>query len=196
MHLGGEWCEDCGTVFELSYSPGSGWTETVLHSFQNGMTAKYTDGFQPIGGLIMDADGNLYGTTWLGGSGLGGTVYELSPFANGWTFTVLYSFTFDEGLTGCGPVAPLTMDTAGNLYGTTQCDGVFDEGSVFKLTKADNGWVYTSLHDFNDDDDGPYGPMSNVTIDTDGTLYGTATGGGIYNYLCGGGCGVVWMIKP
>jgi hypothetical protein len=81
------------------------------------------------------------------------------------------------------------MDAAGNLYGTTVCDGTHFKGNVFKLANTPNGWVYTSLHDFTVGDDGG-DPFSNVSIDSDGTLYGTTVGGGIY------GNGVVWMIKP
>jgi uncharacterized repeat protein (TIGR03803 family) len=89
------------------------------------------------------------------------------------------------------------MDGAGNLYGTTQCDGPSSRGAVFKLSNTQNGWVYTSLHDFTGGVDGGY-PVSNVSIDTDGTLYGTAAAGGDMNCSVNysTGCGVVWMIKP
>jgi hypothetical protein len=80
------------------------------------------------------------------------------------------------------------MDAAGNLYGTTLCSGANYAGNVFKLTKTQNGWVYASLHDFTGGADGAR-PYSTVTIDSDGTLYGTASQGG-------NGYGVVWMIKP
>ncbi len=76
-----------GTVFELTYVPGVGWTEHVLYSFQNA-----SDGYFPYGGLMCDSAGNLYGTSYYGGSGGGGTVFELSPSGNTWTFKLLYSF--------------------------------------------------------------------------------------------------------
>jgi uncharacterized repeat protein (TIGR03803 family) len=80
------------------------------------------------------------------------------------------------------------MGAAGNLYGTTLCDGANRQGNVFKLTKSGNGWSYTSLYDFTGGADAG-SPYSNVTVDTDGsTLYGTALGGN-------GSEGVVWMIK-
>jgi uncharacterized repeat protein (TIGR03803 family) len=169
-----------GTAYELTYDARLGWIQTVLYSFQNG-----GDGQGPFGGLIMDAIGNLYGTTWGGGSGGGGVVYELSPSGNGWTFTVLYSLA---GTSPCGPAA-LAMDAAGNLYGATQCDGANGFGNIFKLTNTGNGWTYTSLHDFAGGNDGQW-PRSNVTIDADGNLYGTTQGDG-YRYY-----GTVWMIKP
>ena len=174
-----------GTVFELTYVVGVGWTEHVLYNFQNA-----SDGRYPLGGLIFDSFGNLYGTTTAGGSGGSGTVFELSPSGNTWTFKLLYSFSGNVG-----PYAALSMDGAGNLYGTTWSCGIYNFGNVFMLSNTQNGWVYTSLHDFTGGTDGG-GPWSNVAIDTDGTLYGTAGSGGDMNCNGGGGCGVVWMIKP
>jgi len=170
-----------GAVYELSYKPGVGWTNTVLHSFQNG-----SDGQDPYAGLIIDASGNLYGTTDEGGSGNGGTVYELLPSGNGWTFKVLYSFA---GKSPCGPQAALTIDGVGNLYGTTVCDGAHGFGNVFKLTNSGNSWTYTSLYDFTGGSDGA-DPRSTVTFDANGNLYGTTPEGGVRNN------GVVWMITP
>ncbi len=172
-----------GTVFELTYV--NDWTETILHNFTS-----QGDGYGPYAGLVADRSGNLYGATTSGGNGpYGGTIFELSPAGDTWTFNVLYSFSG-----GGGPYASLTIDAAGNLYGTTAGDGAYRGGNVFKLTNTANGWVYTSLHDF----PGGLGgsdPQSQVAIDTDGTLYGTTYygGGGNCGYL---GCGVVWMIKP
>ncbi len=160
-----------GTVFELTYNEGSGWTETVLYSFQN-----QSDGRFPYRESGEDSAGNLYGATSDGGSGGGGTVFELSPMGNSWAFTLLYSFTGQQGKQ-CGPQASLSLDSSGNLYGTTVCDGANSLGNVFKLTNTQNGWEYTSLYDFTGGSDGSY-PVSNVTIDTDGNLYGTAEGGG------------------
>jgi uncharacterized repeat protein (TIGR03803 family) len=170
-----------GTVFELSYVVGIGWTQHVLYSFQNA-----GDGENPFGGLIFDSAGNLYGTTLDGGSGGGGTVFELSPSGNTWTFKLLYSLSKSYR---CGPGETLTMDVAGNLYGTTACGGLYNDGSVFRLSSTEEAWVYTSLHDFTGGTDGAF-VVSNVSIDTDGTLYGTAEQGGDYGF------GVVWMIKP
>jgi uncharacterized repeat protein (TIGR03803 family) len=119
-----------GTVFELTPTAGGGWTETVLHSFNpnNG-----TDGFNPYAGLIFDAAGNLYGTTYYGGSYGGGTVFELTPAAGGgWTETVLRSF--GNGTDGFWPYAGLIFDHAGNLYGTTEYGGTHNYGTVFELT--------------------------------------------------------------
>ena len=181
--------QDCGVVFELTNVPGVGWQETVLYAFTGG-----NDGANPIGGVILDSLGNLYGTTRAGGMGGAGTLFELSPSGNSWTYNVLYSFS---GIYGCGSWASLTLDAAGNLYGTTDCAGLDQRGNVFKLTKTQNGWTYTSLYDFTGGADGGY-PVGNVTIDSDGTLYSTASGGGSSQGACAayGGCGTVWMIKP
>ena len=174
-----------GTVFELTYTVGVGWTDRVLYSFQNA-----GDGRIPAGGVIFDAAGNLYGTTADGGSGGGGTIFELSPSGNTWTYKLLYSFSGQYN-NFCGPLATLTMDGAGNLYGTTYCDGLYSFGNVFKLSKTQNGWVYTSAYDFTRGPDGA-GSAGYVSIDTGSTLYGTTVWRGDPD--CG--CGVVWMIKP
>ena len=176
---------EIGTVFELTYIPGVGWTEHVLYNFQAA-----DDGYNPASGLIFDSSGNLYGTSNRGGSGGGGTVFELSPSGDTWTYKLLYSFSGADG-----PGAPLSMDAAGNLYGTTEGGGIYNSGNVFKLSNTQDGWVYTSLHDFTGGADGAT-PVSNVAIDADGTLYGTTFWGGDLN--CNGyiGCGIVWMIKP
>ena len=177
-----------GTVFELAYKNGIGWTETVLYNFQN-----LVDGQQPIAGLVWDSSGNLYGATSDGGAGGGGTLFELSQVGNSWAFTLLYSFAGPQGR-NCGSYASLTY-SSGNLYGTTACDGANIFGNVFELSSTPNGWNYASLHDFTGGPDGSY-PFSNVTVDNTGTLYGTAQGGG--NLACNPsiGCGTVWMIKP
>jgi uncharacterized repeat protein (TIGR03803 family) len=175
---GGFGDERCGDIVQLSNSP-SGWTETVLYTFACGPGGQW-----PVGGLIFDQAGNLYGTTTVGGQSNGGIVFELTPSNGTWIFNILYSFTG-----GNGPEASLTMDAAGNLYGTTYTDGRYANGTVFKLTQSNGSWTYTSLHDFTGDSDGGY-PISNVTFDSEGNLYGTASRGGQY------GNGVVWEITP
>jgi uncharacterized repeat protein (TIGR03803 family) len=132
----------CGVVFELT-STESGWTETVLYSFTGG-----TDGGNPLAGLVRDSQGNLYGTTSIGGIAGGfcnsqcGVVFELMPTDSGWTQSVLWSFT--GGADGNYPEAALTLDEQNNLYGTTFNGGDLSDtnpaclglgcGVVFKLT--------------------------------------------------------------
>jgi uncharacterized repeat protein (TIGR03803 family) len=133
--------------------------------------------------VILDSVGNLYGATTGLGANDSGTIFELSRSSNGWSYSVLYSFTGNQG-----PYANLTFDQSGNLYGTTVADGENRFGSVFKLGPSANGWTYTSLHDF-DRPDGAH-PESNVVFDTNGNLYGTVSGGGQ------GDDGGVWEVTP
>lgn len=167
-----------GVVFKLTPS-GSGWTESVLYAFQGG-----NDGGQSVAGLIFDSAGNLYGAAESYGSGGGGTVFELSPSGGSWNFSVLASLTGTAG-----PVASLTLDASGNLYGTTFRDDSYGYGSVFELTQSSGSWTYTDLHDFTGGTDGGY-PGGGVTLDVSGNLYGTAVEGGA------NGFGVVWEITP
>jgi uncharacterized repeat protein (TIGR03803 family) len=170
-----------GTVFKVTYVPGVGWQETTLYTFQgNGQPGA------PYAGLIIDSSGNLYGATYGDAiSNSTATVFELSPSGDTYTFRLLHDF----GCTWCGPRASLTMDAAGTLYGTSYAAGLYAAGNVFKLNKTQNGWVYTSVYDFTSSNDGGL-PISIVSIDTDGTLYGTASAGGQH------GGGTLWMIKP
>ncbi len=174
-----------GTVFELTPS-GSGWTETVLHSFQS------SEGMAPLAGLIFDTSGNLYGTAYSGGiGGFGGSVFELSPSNGGWVLSVLHLFDFSAS-EGEEPVAGVTMDSAGNLYGTTPGGGAFASGTVYKLVHDSGAWRYHTLHDFySRTGDSPF---SVVTFDSQGNLFGTADSGG--HGSCNTGCGVVWEITP
>jgi uncharacterized repeat protein (TIGR03803 family) len=175
------------TIYELIPS-GSGWTENVLYTFSGG-----TDGGFPMG-LIFDQSGNLYGGACRGGANGDGVVFELTPSGQLWSYSVLYSFSNGgQGQFCPGPNANLVMDKAGNLYGTTEADGAFGYGSVFKLTPSNGSWTYTPLHDFTDGADGAY-PFSNVVFDSNGNLYGTASAGG--TGCAPNGCGVVWEITP
>ena len=116
-----------GTVFELSPSGGGSWTETVLHSFGSG-----SDGVEPLGGLIVDADGNLYGTTSQGGVDGEGTVFEFSPSGSSWTEMLLHNFLGNRA-DGGFPFAGLTFGADGNIYGTTALAGAYYGGAVFGL---------------------------------------------------------------
>lgn len=175
----------CGTVFELT--PGSGqWTETVLYTFSGG-----SDGREPSARLRLDAVGNLYGTTLLGGdigsacsSGCG-TVFKLTHGSSGWNESVLYAF--QGGSDGASPYDGLTFDPAGNLYGTTYGGGSSASGTIFKLTQGSNGWTETILHSFTGGHDGKY-PFGDLILDATGNLYGTAFQGG-------SGFGVVYELS-
>jgi uncharacterized repeat protein (TIGR03803 family) len=115
-----------GTVFELSPTPGGGWTETVLHSFYS------THGSYPYASLVLDTAGNLYGEAQSGGEGNQGVVFKLAPIAGaGWKYSLLHSFS---GPDGSAPRYGLTFDDAGNLYGTTDYGGAYNNGTVFEIT--------------------------------------------------------------
>jgi hypothetical protein len=173
---------DYGNVFKLSLS-GSQWVAAVLYTFQDG-----EDGAFPFGDLIADAQGNMYGSTSTGGTGGGGTVFEMSPDGQGgWIHTTLAEMPGYNDHPGGGPQDSLTMDSVGNLYGTALLNGAFHHGNVFRLTNTGGSWIYTSLHDFSGGSDGSL-PFSNAIVDAQGNLYGTAAQGGDNSQ------GVVWKI--
>src|ERR1700722_2145994 len=186
----------CGTVFELM--PGGG--ESILYSFQGD-----GDGAGPQASLFMDSAGNLFGTTFAGGSsnceGGGGTVCELAPAGNGtWAESVLYAF--GGGTDGAGPQGGLIEDPAGNLYGTTTSGGPSVHcpggcGTVFELSPTRVGsWTEAVIHSFklpHNGGDGAY-PASNLMMDVHGNLFGTTPQGG--SKACGGGCGVIFELSP
>jgi len=172
-----------GTVFELSPKTGGGWTETILHSFNN----RGNGGSSPEASLIFDRSGNLYGTTYNGGKYGYGTVFEFSPkTGGGWTEIVLHNFN-DRGKDGTLPKATLILDASGNLYGTTW--GGY--GTVFELLpKTGGGWAEVILHNFNQNGTDGYSPNASLIFDASGNLYGTTNAGGKYSY------GTVFELSP
>ena len=150
-----------GTVFELT-STG---TYQVLYSFQGG-----TDGATPVGGLVLDPKGNLYGTTYVGGANSRGTVFEITPSG---TETVLYSFT--GGADGGDPYTSLIRDAKGNLYGTALLGGAYGHGAVFEITKKG---VEKTLYSFAGGTTDGQGPAATLLLDSTGNLYGTTIYGG------------------
>jgi uncharacterized repeat protein (TIGR03803 family) len=175
-----------GTAFELTPATGGSWTEAVLYDFGNG-----TDGYDPNGGLIFDAAGNLYGTTAKGGPDSGGTVFELTPATGGnWAETLLEFFNNNPGTGGYDPTGGLIFDAAGNLYGTTIDGGLSGGGTLFELTPAaGGGWTALVLHSFGLGKDGS-SPQTTLTFDDAGNLYGTTVIGGVSDD------GTVFAITP
>jgi len=134
-----------GTVFQLTPSK-SGWTETVLYSF---CAQEFcADGLGPLGALVLDPAGNIYGTTFNGGAKGYGEVFELTLSGGGWDLTVLYSFSTLGSSDGANPRGGLLLDNEGNLYGTTEYGGLSNQGVVFKMTRTGSGWTETVLHKF------------------------------------------------
>lgn len=167
-----------GTVFELMRTVGGSWRERVLHSFDD----DGADGTDPNASLVFDAAGNLYGTTSAGGADNSGTVFELTPQTGGnWSENISHNFS-NNGTDGTGPYASLVFDVVGNLYGTTERGGVYNDGTVFELAIASGGgWIETVLHDFGSGTDGEF-PNAALTFDTAGNLYGTTPSGGAYTW--------------
>lgn len=158
--------------------------ETVLYNFQGGV-----DGIEPVGSLVEDPGGDLYGVTIRGGDPVCqcGTIFKVDQQGQE---TILHRFR--GGTDGAQPRDGLVMDAAGNLYGTTWSGGAFDAGTVYKLNT--NG-QHSVLHSFNGRSGGAL-PASGLVIDSQGSLYGTTVYGGNLNKCQSSGCGVLFKITP
>lgn len=194
----------CGVVFELIQQEGGHWAEKELHYFG----PHDPGGYHPNGGLVLDAAGNLYGTTESGGGGTCGqggwwcgAIFQLIPQPDGtWKEVVVHSFSYHNN-DGIFPRAGLVFDASGNLYGTTRSGGggpcsdgnLGGCGTVFELTPTESGWTEQVLYSFMGQGfDGTY-PSASLTLDASGNLYGTTTQGG-----AGGidGGGTVFELTP
>jgi uncharacterized repeat protein (TIGR03803 family) len=187
----------CGTVFELSppVTLGGKWTEIVLHSFQNG-----ADGANPMTPLVADSSGNLYGSTYQGGSGNCsnvqlsgcGTIFELSPSSGtntSWTYQVVYSFQGVPSGTGNGDGAwpgGLVYTKRGDIFGfaysggacSTDETGTYCGGALFMLRPtAGNSWAESVVFRFTS----PYYPIGDPLFNNYGDIYGAGPGGA-YGY--------------
>ncbi len=171
----------CGTVFELSppATPGGTWTETVIYFFQG-----FNDGSDPLGAVIFDQAGNLYGTTFYGGGvQIGGSVFELSPPSHSggnWTETLIYTYTGGNGAANFE--GGLALGPRGALLGTSTFGGQYSRGTVFRLeppSTQGGPWAYGTLHDFTDSQGSPH---AGATVAGE-TLYGTTAGGGVSGFV-------------
>jgi uncharacterized repeat protein (TIGR03803 family) len=163
-------------TFELTPQADGKWEETILHSFAS------HDG-APLGPLISDGSGNLYGTTVA--LGANSEVFELSPGTQGWSFSALYT-------DGAGP--GVLMDKLGNLYGQIGRGNYFNIGAIGELSRGSDGWAYTDLANFNPTVG--YSPWAPPIWDGKGDLYGTTVYGGISKPPCYDteGCGVIFGV--
>ncbi len=200
--LGGAY--QAGSVFEISPKAGGGWQETDVFSFHEVAT-------EPVGGVVFDSRGNMYGVTNRGGIYGPGSVFELRRTAEGvWKAATIYSFA-GYPLDGANPMAGLALDSAGNLFGTTEYGGAghclhnsepVGCGTVFELSHTGaEGWKETLLHSFagTPGDDGAE-PSASLILDHSGNLYGTTLYGGLSKFECnyagGKGCGTVFEVSP
>lgn len=180
--------QGCGTLFNLrphvTASPTTNqyWKETTVYSFHG---SGQGDGSTPNTGMIMDASGNIFGTTQRGGGACNcGTVYELSPAGQSWTLTILYAFT--GGNDGKTPLSGLVA-IGNKLYGTTSEGGAGGHGVVYEVAFNGAAWVETPIYALHGSDEGSY-PYGGVIADPDGNLYGTTLAGG------SGGGGTVFKL--
>jgi uncharacterized repeat protein (TIGR03803 family) len=184
----------CGAVVGFMPS-GTTYRPGVLYDFTGG-----TDGGHPVGTLVTDAAGALYGVTSAGGNaayqcgnGTCGTVFKVVPSGKRSVETVLFNF---NGITGGLPGAGLIADAAGNFYGTASIGGqsTCECGVVYKLARSGSGYTQSVLHAFNGGRDG-YAPRAALVLGARGVLYGTTSAGG--GGVCAGhGCGTVFALTP
>lgn len=164
-----------GTVFELSPASGGGWTTKVLHAF-----GAFPDGGEALSGPTMDSAGNLYGATAYGGSGNFGIIFQLVPNENGsWSEKILHTFV-DNGKDGLLPTSDVTLDAAGNVYGTTSAGGAENAGIVFELSPHSGSWTEKVLYTLPNPQHSSNASQP-VTFDSAGNLYGVTLVGGSAN---------------
>jgi len=180
-HLG------CGTVFEMSppVPPNGQWTLKTLHSFD----INVDDVAYPIGNLVFDSMGNLYGVSSGGGAYFEGAVFELSPQSGGsWNLALLFSFTCGT----CNPQGGLVIDSTGNLYGTALGEGDCGRvqcGAIYEVSQSGGQWLLQDLYVFEGGEDGA-APIGSVTFDSQGNLYGTTTSAAAFGF------GGVFRLSP
>jgi hypothetical protein len=173
----------CAAAFELSPDSSGTWVETTIYSF----TGCGTSGLTPAGPLAMDKGGNLYGIEY--SFSASAVLFELKKDSSGtWRFGIVHTFANPEG----GPLADLTWDSEGNLYGATSSGFSGSEGEVFELSPLPNGaWTETVLYSFPAPDGVGY-PQGGVTFDTNGNLYGSA----FFGVGGSGSYGAVYELSP
>lgn len=173
-----------GTVYLIAPS-GNGWTESVIYN----LGASAANGADASTALTSDSLGNLYDTTSFGGVNGGGTVFELSPLANGaWQESVLYSFNQQDGFTSSGPV----LDASGNIYGTTIGGAPLYNGLIYQLNPPNagtNSWQMQTIWGFTGAGTGA-SPNALSLDPSTGALYGTTQNSGQF------GCGVLFELAP
>ena len=176
-----------GTVYAFARQDGKAHVR-ALYSFCS--TLPCNEGAAPLGGLTVDAAGNIFGIANLGGAQGEGAVFELSSNGTKYKYRVLYNFCSQQSCTdGIRPAAGLTLDSGANLYGTTTRSGEHDEGTIFQLSPNGASYTFQVLYQFVGQGDGG-APEATMAIDPAGNLFGTAVQGG------GAGAGVAFELSP
>jgi len=172
-----------GKLYGTTIGGGTNGAGTIFQLTTNGVFSKFysftggNDGYGPNGNLIKAADGNLYGTASGGGAYGHGTVFRFATNNN--VVTTLYSFAGDYD--GASPNGGLVQTADGNLYGTTSAGGGYGYGTVFRVARLTNQPYCSLVYTFTGGHDGA-NPNGNLAQAVDGTLYGTTSQGGDYNY--------------
>ena len=167
----------CGTIFRLrpSFEPCKDadceWNEEVLYTFQDLDT-----GIHPTSEVVLDAAGNLYGTTFIGGRFGYGVVYQLSPADGRWAYRVIHDMGSDGE--GAEPFGGLVMDSAENLFGATSMGGSGGGGVIFQLSPVSDGWHFGTLYNIGSNKSDGFGPYGTLIMDQSGNLFGSTVGGG------------------
>ncbi len=176
-----------GLIYRFAPDAKGKWKEKMLYNFTNG-----ADGGYPYCTPVFDSAGNLYGTTLNGGNAGNGVVFELTPGSGkSWTETVLHSF--DNSDDGAEPRMGVIMDSAGNLYGTTETGGSIGYGAVFEMNPPAQGqqsWTESVIYSFDFSPNGGTPGYSGLAMDSGGNLYGTTQTGGT------GKNGVAFELSP
>lgn len=172
-------------IFKLSPS-GNAWASNILYTFPR-------IDLDPEAPPVLDKMGNIYGATVAGGAKNDGTVYELMPSPSGpWTYKTLYAFT-GKPSDGGGPYSSITFDGRGNIYGTTAGGGSSGKGTVYELSALNGRFTSKLLWSFGGKDG--RGPMTQVTLDASGDVFGTTTQGGLVGECYAkAGCGNAFEI--
>lgn len=174
-----------GVVYEMKPGANGSWNLGVIHAFTGG-----TDGLGGSAGrLLLDAAGNVYGVSTVGGANGFGNVFEIMPSGGKWQLTTLYSFKDQPD--GASPYGGVIFDTDGNLYGTTYYAGANDVGTAYKLAHNNGSWTESVIYNFKGGSDGD-SPISTLVRDATGHLYGTTSDGGAAS--CG--CGTIFRLAP
>jgi uncharacterized repeat protein (TIGR03803 family) len=181
----------CGTIFKITPKSVGPWTRTAIHVLKG----PPTDGSH-AGGLTLSSSGSFLGATSSGGTSNQGTVFRLSPTANGWSYKVIYSFDLasEAPSTDFFPTGGVIQDSAGNIYGPSQ-GGPVDAGSLYELSPTSGStWTNQDIHDF-DGGKNYIEAQSTLILDKEGNLWGTTYNGG-GSTSCTQGCGTLFELTP